>query len=478
MKNLISIDGGETRSREWSMASPFELRTYSGEHLAITGPNGGGKSMLVDIITGKHALKIGFAARVPVRQISFRDTYGTAADKGYYLQQRWNSQEYTDDIPKVGASLEKAYSYAGEDSPPRRRWREHICSVFGLDRLWDSYLIMLSSGELRKFKLAKNLLGEPGILIVDNPFIGLDAPMRKQIVELFESLARENVMQLILVLSRDEEIPSFITHVVEVRDRVVHPKVSLDDYLSSRVPCPEHVLDENLRRKILTMGTRFPVESDEIIRMKDVTIKYELKTILNGVDWTVRKGERWAVSGPNGSGKSTLLSLVCADNPQGYACDMSLFGHRRGTGESIWDIKRHIGYVSPEMHRSYFVDIPAGKIVASGLRDHVGLHFTPSDEEVASCSEWMEIFGISSLADRSFIRLSSGEQRLVLLARAFVKNPELLILDEPLHGLDSRNRSLAQEIIETFCQNPDKTLVMVSHYADELPSCIDKTLQL
>ena len=192
----------------------------------------------------------------------------------------------------------------------------------------------------------------------------------------------------------------------------------------------------------------------------------------------VRRGECWALSGENGAGKSTLLSLVCADNPQSYACDISLFGRKRGTGESIWDIKRHIGYVSPEMHRAYLKNLPALDIVASGLHDSIGLYRRPKAEELEACRWWMDTFGIGPLHERPFLTLSSGEQRLCLLARAFVKDPALLVLDEPLHGLDTRRRALVRRIIEAFCRRPGKTLLMVTHYEEELPACIDHRLRL
>ena len=169
---------------------------------------------------------------------------------------------------------------------------------------------------------------------------------------------------------------------------------------------------------------------------------------------------------------------MCADNPQSYACDITLFGRRRGSGESIWEIKKHIGYVSPEMHRAYLKNLPALSIVASGLHDSVGLYRRMRPEDEAQCLWWMDIFGIAGLKDRSFLQLSSGEQRLVLLARAFVKDPELLILDEPLHGLDPTNRRMVKDIIEAFCRRPDKTLVMVTHYEEELPAVIDHRLYL
>ena len=199
---------------------------------------------------------------------------------------------------------------------------------------------------------------------------------------------------------------------------------------------------------------------------------------LKNISFSIPKGYIMGFVGQNGSGKSTLLSLVCADNPQSYACDISLFGNPRGSGESIWDIKKHIGYVSPEMHRSYHRDIPAIRIVASGLKDTVGLYARPDESEYDTCRLWMKIFGLEGKENTSFLKLSSGEQRLVLVARAFVKDPQLLILDEPLHGLDNHNRRLVKDVIETFCRRRNKTLIMVTHYKEELPSCIDHSIYL
>ena len=211
---------------------------------------------------------------------------------------------------------------------------------------------------------------------------------------------------------------------------------------------------------------------DCVIDLHHVSIRYGERTILRELDWQVMNGTTLALSGRNGSGKSTLLSLVCADNPQSYACDISLFGRRRGSGESIWEIKRHIGYVSPEMHRAYLKNLPAIEIVASGLHDSIGLYKRPQPEQMAICEWWMDIFGIADLKDKPFLQLSSGEQRLSLLARAFVKDPELLILDEPLHGLDTYNRRRVKKVIEAFCRRKDKTMIMVTHYESELPNTI------
>lgn len=490
MQKTIKITHGVPRMPSWRMAEPVDFEASADEHIAIVGPNGGGKSMLVDIIVGRHPLLLDspqydFApskkpmASDNIKYITFRDTYGGDNDRTYYLQQRWNQTEIDHETPIAGNMLEEAFLQAGDDTPKRRQLQQRIYSLFNMECLLDKYVIMLSSGELRKFKLACTLFSEPHILIMDNPFIGLDVETRNQLRNLLRDLSQEHSLQIILVLSKSDDIPDFITHVVEVNEMRVHAKVTLQDYLEHHHPTPPRMLSEAKERAIVCL----PYKKDEyhvreVVKMNKVCICYGPRTILKDLDWTVLNGERWALSGQNGSGKSTLLSLVCADNPQSYACDIALFGNPRGSGESIWDIKKHIGYVSPELHRAYQRDLPAIRIVASGLKDSVGLYVNPTPQDYSKCRFWMDIFGLGGFEERTFLKLSSGEQRLVLLARAFVKDPELLILDEPLHGLDNANRRLVKDVIEAFCQRKNKTLIMVTHYKEELPSCIDHSLVL
>ncbi len=181
--------------------------------------------------------------------------------------------------------------------------------------------------------------------------------------------------------------------------------------------------------------------------------------------------------GENGSGKSTLLSIINADHPQGYSNDIRLFGKKRGAGQTIWEIKKKIGYVSPEMHTHYYQNIPAVEVVGSGWFDTIGTVHRCGPDETARSEKWMEIFGIAHLRDRSFIKLSSGEQRLVLLARALVKEPPLLILDEPLHGLDMTHKKRVLRILNEYCTK-DVTLIFVTHYPEEIPDCVDHNLSL
>ena len=479
MHPVIWVKQGVTRHPQYRLAEPVDFSLEEGEQLAIVGPNASGKSLLVGILTGRYPLLMNEVSydfgeeetrmvSECVRYITFRDSYGEA-DGGYYYQQRWNSQDL-DDIPVVRDLLPPA---ADEEL------RRLLLEIFDMESLLDKPVILLSSGELRKFQMAKALLSAPRVVILDNPFIGLDAPTRQSFRQLLEDLIRKTRLQVMLVLSRADEIPDFITHVVPVEEKVCLPKRTLADYRSSIRPVSLPVLSDDRKRRILDLPYADNLyEAAQVVQLDGVSIRYGNRVILDALDWTVNGGERWALSGTNGSGKSTLLSLVCADNPQSYACRIALFGRKRGSGESIWDIKKHIGYVSPEMHRAYLKQLPAVDIVASGLYDSVGLYRKVQEKDRAVCEWWMDIFGIAELKDRNFLQLSSGEQRLVLLARAFVKDPELLVLDEPLHGLDARNRQLVREVIDTFCQRRGKTLIMVTHYEEELPKCIDHSLRL
>ncbi len=489
MQKIIEIHNGVTRMPEWRMAEPVNFETVDGEHVAIVGKNGSGKSMLVDIIIGRHPLLMVdpsynfFPSEKTlvsdnIKYITFRDSYGDS-DGAYYLQQRWNQHDIDENTPTVGGQLEEIFNLTGEDTTERRDLQQHLYDLFNIRHLLDKYIILLSSGELRKFQLAKVLLTDPRVLIMDNPFIGLDAETRDQLKDLLKTLSSERALQIILVLSKVDDIPDFITNIVEVKGMKVLPKVTKDEYLKLRAPFPTNVLSEEKKKSIIKLPYNDKnYNTEEVVRMNKVSIIYGKRTILHDLDWTVLNGERWALSGQNGAGKSTLLSLVCADNPQSYACDIALFGNPRGSGESIWDIKKHIGYVSPEMHRAYQKDLPSIRIVASGLKDSVGLYMKPDSNEYERCKWWMDIFGLKGIEDRTFLKLSSGEQRLVLLARAFVKDPELLILDEPLHGLDNTNRRLVKDVIETFSRRKNKTIIMVTHYKEELPSCIDHSLFL
>ena len=237
MQRIIDIKNGVTRMPEWRMAQPVNFELLDGENIAITGPNGGGKSMFVDIITGKHPLlgdsiKYDFAPSTKeyisdnIKYVCFKDTYGGDNDSTYYLQQRWNQTEIDPETATVGSRLEAAYQAAGDDTEERRRLQQHIYELFGLQTMLDKYVILLSSGELRKLVIASSIFSQPRLLIIDNPYIGLDKEAREQLTNLLQILSTEHGIQIMLVVNRTKDIPEFVSHVVEVSGMTVGRKMT------------------------------------------------------------------------------------------------------------------------------------------------------------------------------------------------------------------------------------------------------------
>lgn len=472
-KSMIRLTNVVLRLPELQFRQPLNWELLDGQQWAIIGPNGSGKSLFADLLQKKLALKSGeitYGFEGPVSQqvksISFKDIYSLTDGRNTYYQQRWHSTE-SDEIKTVEETLDGLLE-------TEQQWM--LLSLFGMENLLSKRLIYLSSGELRKFLIARVLLTAPRILILDNPFIGLDAASRNMLVEMLTMSVHLKKTQILLLLADPADIPESITHVLPLQDRRVYPSETREAFLAD--PALQRQLFPRKEAPQLPAGHR-PASSHHLtFRMEHVSIRYGNRTILKEVDWEVKNGEKWALSGPNGAGKSTLLSLIYADNPQSYANTLYLFDRKRGSGESIWDIKKRIGYVSPEMHLFYRENVPALQVVGSGFFDSVGLYRKCNEEQQQATLEWMRLFGIETLKDRLFLTLSSGEQRLALLARAFVKDPDLIILDEPLHGLDVSAKAEAIQIIEQFCSRPGKTLIFVTHYLHELPPCVDKQFEL
>ena len=479
---LIQIKEGVTRHPDYRLASPLNFELVEGESVAICGPNGGGKSLFVDVLTGAHPLlgdsiKYNFGtednkAATNVRLVTFRDVYG--GNEPAYYQQRWNQAD-EQVFPTVDEVLKQAYrAWNKSDEEPQEYPNQSLLNELGIFEHIEKPINLLSSGELRRMQLAKMLMSSPKILIVDNPYIGLDKEARAMLTRVLEKLAKS--ITLVLVVSREDDIPLFIERVVWVEDKEIKSVMKTEEFRKSPHASNHSEATSNLvLPSIENHGCR---KEESVIDFRNIHIQYGKRTILHQLNWNVKRGEHWALMGENGAGKSTLLSLVCADNPQAYACDIRLFGYKRGQGESIWEIKKHIGYVSPEIFSTYRRPLPAIDIVASGMHDTIGLYKRPTPEERSICLEWMKAFGADHLSERNYMQLSTGEQRLVLLVRAFVKSPDLLILDEPFHGLDNHYRLRAQALIDLYMQDPSKALIMVTHYEEELPHCIDHELRL
>lgn len=472
--NLVEIKNAVPRINTLAFSQPINWAVKDNQHWAIIGPNGGGKTLLIDILLGKHALRSGeiisndnISINSIVKCVAFRDIYSLADIQNSYYQQRWNAGD-EHEVPIVRDLFSK-----GEEE-----WVKMLITAFKIEDLVEKPINLLSSGELRKTLIVRSLLTKPRILILDNPFIGLDAKSREMLNEVLAKLSRLENLQIVLILSHPKDLPAIITHILPIKNKSLLPAISREEFLK----------DASLQKNLFNTENKADISAlldkstdqfsfENALLFKNIHIRYGTCTILKELNWQVKRGEKWALLGENGSGKSTLLSLVSGDNPQAYANDITLFDRKRGSGESIWDIKKHIGYISPEMHLYYLKNVRCLDVVGSGFFDTIGLYKKCSEEQEIVALEWMKIFGIENIKDISFLNISTGEQRLVLLARVFVKNPDLLILDEPLHGLDAANKYRIKKIIEDFCTN-DKALIYVTHYEDEIPEVVTQRLVL
>ena len=427
------------------VVSSISFQILSGQKTAIVGPMGSGKTSLAKALAGRlfRTGEVFFSSRNPEKrayvmlveqQHQFKNRSNLSE---FYLQQRFNSSDCED-------------AYTVEEELAGLALGDWV-SVFELESLLKRPLIQLSNGENKRLQIVKSLAYQPDWLILDNPYVGLDVKGRDILTKGLLSLDSKGI-QFILV-SSPGDVPDFINQVIEL-------PLSQESAMK-----PEPLLR--------------PLDSFETaVKMEKVQIKYGTKTILRDFSWKVNRGERWAIKGPNGAGKSTLISLITADNPQAYSQNIILFDRKRGSGESIWDIKRKIGYLSPELHLYFKEGGSCFSVVASGLFDTLGLFKRLTEEQSDQVNHWMQVMGIAHLKERSFLQISGGEQRIVLITRALVKNPELLILDEPCQGLDRVQTEHLKSVLDYLAEKSDMTLLYVSHYDRDIPTCVNQVLEL
>ncbi|MFN6375213.1 MAG: ATP-binding cassette domain-containing protein [Chitinophagia bacterium] len=448
----------------------INLIMNDGEQWAIIGNSGSGKTTLAKALGGQLFYRgdITFVDDQNIRylpKIHIIEQQHVFRNKSnginFYYQQRFNSAD-AEDTHDVETEL------GDTEDIVMKKWIE----VFGLKNLLKKPLIQLSNGENKRLQLAKAMKQDPDILILDNPFIGLDIEGRKTLQDACQQLI--NIGKQIILISSMQDLPNFITDVAVLEEGSIISTTTYDEHQSG---FRFSIADKHSIEGLSALEYQ-ETASEEIIKMKDVSISYNNIPILHNINWLVKKGERWCVTGHNGSGKSTLLSLISADNPQAYANQIYLFGKRRGTGESIWDIKKKIGYISPELHLFFEKGESVFNAVASGLYDTIGLfrHVSEPDQKVVE--KWLNIMGLLPIKEKRLSQLSLGEQRTVMLTRALVKTPPLLILDEPCQGLDKEQTERFKSIIDGICLHSSTSLIYVSHYEEDIPGCIHRFLKL
>ena len=481
---VLQVDAITVRGNGNEIIKNLSFTVNRQEQWAIVGPSGSGKTSLLQALSRNHfnsgnisvSETEGFHFNKIVlveQQHHFKNLSNTST---FYYQQRYNSSDAEDAIT-IKEALDQ--SITGNESSPSEYSPEveHILDLLRLRTLLPVKLIQLSNGENKRLQIAKALLLQPTFLLLDSPFTGLDVEARKVLVDLLHEIIKKGI-HIILVTS-PHHIPDFITHVLslekEGRYTIDHVETFRQKELLAVHPAA-FVPDEPLLKELLYASAQQQFEW--AVRMNHVKVEYNNRKILNDISWEVRNGECWSLSGPNGSGKSTLLSLINADNPQAYANEIYLFDRKRGSGETIWEIKKKIGFVSPELHLYFDSTINCFDVVASGLFDTIGLFRFLNEEQSALVTRWMKLLQVDHTRKKLLFQLSNSEQRLVLLARALVKNPPMLILDEPCQGLDEDQVVLFRSMVNEICLLTGKTLIYVSHYTDEIPACVTKFIRL
>ncbi len=504
---LITVEGITVRLRDKFFLQDTSWRIRAGEHWAILGPNGAGKTTLakvlfkaVPVVRGRVTYHFGNDSELAHEE---GIAYVSPELHRLIIQRERLEQSFRDFSGKVdevtsvkSIILDEVHiTRIGIEEALRRL--TIISRKLGIEHLLERAIDSLSTGESRKALIARALMKNPRVLILDKPFDGLDRQSKESFRAMVADLMTDD-RSVVLITNRVEEILPSITHVLVMKDgkvfscgqkrgtmtQVLLPGKGdrLPDQSAFQVKCPSPWLQAGDPQSSPSAGDTPPSKDDgppeALIEMKGVTVQYGETLVLNDLNWIVRAGENWAILGPNGAGKTTILKLILGDNPQSYANEITLFGRRKGTGETIWDIKKNIGVVSSDLQAQYHSKISAYDIVCSGFFDSIGLYRSCTSEQKTAAGDSLRLMGAGNLLNKHFDQLSFGQRQLVLLARAMVKNPRLLILDEPCDGLDSDNRRKLLDLCEYIGSRTATRLIYVTHHEEEIPSCVTHVLKL
>jgi len=314
----------------------------------------------------------------------------------------------------------------------------------------------MSSGQ-QKIYFVKHLLDQnPHTIILDNPLSHLDPNHQNELIQLLEE--REQDCDLIFILNRSDWIPFYCTSYYNAFDLNFEEVASKEAFKKLFT-----FKKSTLNLSAILPSNQNKYNDDRLIELKNVNVSYGEKKILNSINWTIKSGEFWELRGPNGAGKSTILTMISGENPKAYGQDIYLFGYKKGSGETVWDIKKHIGYFTPSMTAFFKGYHSVKEMIIGGLKDSVGLYIKTSKLEEQQACYWIDIIGMHDKIDTNFVDLSLGEQCLVMTARAMIKNPKLLILDEPTAGLDQKSNELFIQLVNTIAKEHQTAIIYVSH---------------
>lgn len=511
--SLISIQNCRIESNEKTIITNLSWRMNDGEAWLVIGPNGGGKSDFVNALAGKMSFVPNSLAESQGNFFSaFTDSVEMVSlERAAKLIEEERNNDESDyveggvDIGRTG----RRFIAEGVLGPLKKTdelpaWANEMDSHFavqlcGIEKILDRGLKYMSTGEIRRTLLARALISGKKLLVLSDPFAGLDAESRKILFDFFATIVssqqtgKSEYPHIILCMERWHEIPDSITNVVEFANKQIVFNGSKDDYVvrlaekqtqnEVEKSAKKEELSSNLTETIANTSPlkQESADSEELlVEMNHVNVGWGDHQVLIDLNWKLKKGEHWLVRGPNGSGKTTFLELITGDNMQVYCNDVRLFGKKRGSGESIWDIKQKLGIVSYRLHVEYRMvgGTNLRNLIISGFRDSIGLYGAPTGVEIAVADKWLALGGFAGREREMFRDLSYGEQRAMLILRSVVKCPPILILDEPCHGLDEEYREKILHLLELIAEKGTTTMLHVTHDPTERLSCEHHVLEL
>lgn len=459
----------------------------AGQHWCVFGGNGSGKSLLAQLVCGELVIGQGhvqyaaaFSVEHDVLAVSFEEQ-----QKLWALDNRHDISEYSDTALDQGTTVS---SLILGDAAPDSRY-ESLLDALDLRALQMRGIRYLSSGQVRKALIARALFRRPRLLILDDPLESVDRDSQRRITDVLTTWMAPDTATLLLC-RRERDILPGITHLALMDNlalvehgrlagmlagaefaRIAHRTVTLPNVLPDALP-------DALPVALPDRGLSIPDGDVPMIELRGVNAGYNGQPVLQDFSWRMERGQHTLIEGPNGCGKSTLLSLINGENHKAYGQEVYLFGRRRGSGETVWDVKARFGTVSNELHNKYVKGWKVLDVVVSGFFASVGLYDDSGASEHNAARAWLRTLGVEALAGHYYHELSFGEQRLVLLARAMVKHPTLLILDEPCVGLDDYYRALILGTVDLIAASTATHIIFVSHTQGEVPECINQRLTL